>query len=541
MFRKVLLFTILISVQFLSYAQELDSGISKSSKNPAFKRANELYAQGKYEATDEELDLVKEKLKASPEAENLFGVLHYWQGIVANRLNDFPKAISSFDKAIQAGFDSPDINYELGQALYANENMKRARAQFAKSYKRKYKRGVSLYYIAFISKEIRDYKKAYKFFKQIRKLPPEEATEVRQAAEMQIGDMYFEKGVDHPDEFRVMERHVIPQYEEALKIDPKSNLAPVIREKIYSLQRRYDLLLFQLRNGRPVLRPPYFLKISQELGHDSNVVFSPTETTVASAQQESPFTRTDIFGRYTFYHHDYFSIAPEARFNNIYYFNREPEIHRNDTRIYSGAIRTAYEHDLRGRPAAVLFDLDYNEVKRDIHQRKRLQYNSNSQSVMIGERMNFWDRGETVFRFRYRKFDSYNNIADSQTFSASVEQTLAFTMDTFLFYGSIDRNRVHTEIFDTNSFTARLDYIISRFREWVTPIVGLGVTRIDPINDRSSRGIETLVNPSARIIKNFGANWRAILKYDHQNYDTQNTQFFGYEKETYGLEIEYLF
>lgn len=541
MFLKVIFITFLIGFRFLSFAQEPDSAISKKAKNPAFKRANELYGEGKYEATDEELTHVQEKLKASPEAEDLFGVLYYWQGIVANRLNDFPKAINSFDKAIKLGFDSPDLNYEFGQALYANENMKRARAQFAKSYKKKYKRGVSLYYIAFISKEIRDHKKAYKFFQMIEKLPPGEAAEVRQAAEMQIGDIYYEKAVDHPDEFRVMERHVIPQYEKALKVDEKSNLAPVIREKIYTLQRKYDLMLFQLRNGRPVLRPPYFLKASQEIGHDSNVIFSPQETTVSKADQSSAYTRTDVFGRYTFYHHDYFSIAPEARFNNTYYFNRVPLIHRNDTRIYSGAVRMAYEHDLRGRPAATLLDFDYNEVKRDIHARKRLQYNSNSQAVMIGERMNFWDRGETVFRFRYRKFDSYNNISDSQTFSASVEQAIGFAFDTLLFYGSVDRNRVHADIFDTNSFTARLDWIMSRYRDWVTPIIGLGVTRVDPIHSRSTRGIETLINPSARLIKSFGPNWRAILKYDHQKYDTREIQFFGYEKETYGLEIEYLF
>ena len=541
MLLKVLIIFMIVACRSFCFAQEPASGISKSSLRPEFKKANALYSESRYEATDEELTDVERRLKTSEDAEDLLGVLYYWQGIVANRLNDFPKAISGFDKAIKLGFDSPDINYELGQALYANETMKRARAQFAKSYKKKYKRGVSLYYIAYISKEIRDFKKAHKFFKMIEKLPAEEAAEVKQAAEMQVADMYYEKAVNHPDEFRVMENHVVPAYEKALKIDDKSNLAPIIREKITAIQRKYDLLYFQLRNGRPVLRPPYFLRASQEIGYDSNVIFSPNETIVSKSKQHSQFSRTDMFGRYTFYHHDYFSISPELRATNTYYFNRVPEIYRNDNRVYAGAIRTSYEHDLMGRPAATLFDFDYNEVKRDINQKKRLQFNSSSLSFMAGQRFSFWERGESVLRLRWRRFDSYNDISDSKTISLSFEQVVAFSLDTLLIYTSIDRARVENDNFDTNAFTVRGDLILSRFREYVTPIIGVGVTRVDPVNLRSFRGIETLVNPSARLIRNIGKNWRAILKYDNQKYDSKDQLLFSYKKETYGLELEYLF
>ena len=541
MLLKVLLIFFLMAGRSLCYAQEPASGISKASLKPVFKKANQLYSEGRYEATDEELTNVEHSLKTSEDAEELIGVLYYWQGVVANRLNDFPKAISSFDKAIKLGFDSPDLNYEFGQALYANENMKRARAQFAKSYKRKYKRGVSLYYIAFISKEMKDFKKAHKFFKLIEKLPPDEAAEVRQASEMQIADMFYDKAVNHPDEFRVMENHVIPAYEKALKIDDKSNLAPIIRDKISGIQRRYDLLYFQLRNGRPVLRPPYFLRASQEFGYDSNVIFSPNENIISKSKTHSQYSRTDVFGRYTFYHHDYFSISPEVRATNTYYFNRVPEIYRNDNRVYSGAIRTSYEHDLMGRPAATLFDVDYNEVKRDINQQKKLQYNSNSLSFMVGQRFSFWDRGESVMRLRWRSFDSYNDFSDSKTISLSFEQVISFTLDTLLLYTSVDRSRVQNDYFNTNSFTVRADYIMSRFREYVTPIIGLGVTRVDPINLREARGIETLLNPSARLIRNVGKNWRAILKYDKQRYDSKDQTLFSYRKETYGIELEYLF
>lgn len=537
---KSFLMFLFLSTSVITEAQDISEN-SIEQNDIHFKKAGELLSEGKFEATLKELNRVEKELKQSRSSKSKFGTLYYWKGIVANRLSDFPLAIKSFDLALNYDFESPDIHYELGQSLFAAGQLKRARAKFARSFKNNYKRAVSLYYIAFISSELKDYKKAYKYYKRIEKLPPEESKEVLQAARMQIGDILLAKAEEHPDSFRMIENHVIPQFEKALEVDKNSQLGRSIRNKINEIQKRYDLLLFQLINGRPVLRPPYFLKASQELGYDSNVIFNPNETTVNRSKQSSEFTRTDIFGRYTFYHHDYFSFSPEVRFNNTYYFNREPEIYRNDNRIYSGALRNAYEYELRGRPASFLFDLEYQEVHRDIRQKKKLQFNSSAITYMIGQRINFWDRGDTVFRLRYRVYDTYNDFSDSKSISASVEQVVGFQTSALLLYGSIDRSRVEFDLFDTNSFTLRADYIYSGFREYVVPVIGLGVTRIDPTNDRSARGIETLVIPSVRFLKNFGKNWRIILKYDQQDYDSRDIFLFAYKKETYGMELEYLF
>jgi hypothetical protein len=160
---------------------------------------------------------------------------------------------------------------------------------------------------------------------------------------------------------------------------------------------------------------------------------------------------------------------------------------------------------------------------------------------MTGLRLNFWDKGETIARLRYRTFDSFSDFTDSKSISTSVEQVVSFTQDSLLLYASLDRNRVNFDSFDTNSFTVRADYIISRFRDVFIPIIGLGVTRVDPLNDRNARGIETLINPSMRLIKNLGKNWRGILKYDTQDYDSGDSNAFAYEKSVYGFELEYLF
>lgn len=507
--------------------------------NPIFKEAAEYYSKNRFDKAYQAL--LNLELSKKNEVENLRPFIKYWKGVCASRSNEFELSAKAFSEALALKYDSDDIHYQYGQTLFALERYREARLEFEKSLKKNYKPDVSLYYLGYISSQLRDYKKAYKYFKQIEKIPANQTKEVLQASRMQIADILMARAVDHPDEFRVMEEHVIPQYESALEVDKNSNLAPILREKIFTLQRKYDLLLFQLRNGRPVLRPPYFFKISQELGIDSNVIFNPNEAAISRSKQSSEYTRTDVFGRYTFYFEDFISITPELRAFNLYHFNRDPAIHRNDTRAFTGALRTSFEHDLKGRPAAVLFDVDYNETHRDILQKKKLKYNSSYYSAMLGERMNFWNRGETVARLRYRKFDSFNDQFGSKTYTASLEQVIAFKTETILLYASYDRTRVDLKFFDTNSFTFRTDLIISRFHDVVVPIIGLGFTRIDPINDPTGRGVETLINPSARFIRKIGKNWNAILKYDHQKYDSDDTQSFAYRKTVYGLELEYLF
>jgi hypothetical protein len=109
---------------------------------------------------------------------------------------------------------------------------------------------------------------------------PEEK-EVRQAAQMQLADMNLSEAESRPDVFRVVENEIIPQYQNAILFSPGTPVAAKAQEKIISLQKKYELVLFQLSNGRPTLIPPYFLRAAQEVAVDSNVTFSPTETTIA--------------------------------------------------------------------------------------------------------------------------------------------------------------------------------------------------------------------------------------------------------------------
>lgn len=536
---RMLIFSITIS---FAYAQESEAPsveISSAAKEQSlFKTAGQLFSSGKYKATIEELSSIEQKRNLNNAA---LGLIAYWKGISYNRLQDYPKSIESFDRALSFDYKPVDLHYEYGQALYASEKYQEARIQFRESLRRKFKRGICLYYIGYISRELGDRKKAVTFFKAIEKLPPAESAEVLQAAEFQIGDVYLDQVEKSRDAFRAVEHYVIPQYRRALAVNETSNLAQPIREKIIELQRKYDLIMFNLRNGRPTLNPPYFLRASLENGMDTNVTFSPTETTVSKSKQSSLYTKGDVLGRYTFYHENWMSIAPELRFNYTYYHNRVPEIYRNDNYLVAPAIRTAYEHTLWNKPASTLVDYDFSQAQRDVNAEKKLVFSSRSHTFMLGERFNFFSRGESILRLRYRLFDSYSDASDSKTVSLVYEQVVGLGLNTLLLYASYDRTKVTNDAFDTNSMTLRGDFILSRIGSLGTPSFGLSLTSTDPVNDRSNRGRELLVNPNARLSKLFGKNWRGNLKYDYQDYNSKDKDSFAYKKSVYSVEIEYLF
>ena len=538
---RFLAWMLILGMNFLVHAQETIPQVPLG-QNSIYQTAVQLFSQGKYQGTVEELKSIEQKLIARNETnKTVLGLNAYWQGICYNRLQDYSESIKNFKKSISLSYLPTDIHYEYGQALFASEKYTEARIQFGESVKRKFKRGVSLYYIGYISKEMGDRKKAFTFFRAVDKLDPEEAREVKQAAEMQIGDIYLEQAEKHSDSFKAVETIVIPQYQRAYDVDQESGLAPIIQDKIIKTQTKYDLILLKLRNGRPTLNPPYFFRAAQEFGQDTNVTFAPADTTISSSDQASMYSKTDLYGKYTFYFKDFLSVAPEFRFNKTYYFNRVPEIYRNDNMMFAPALRTAYEHTLWKKPASILFDYDYNESRRDVNAKEKLEFSSRSHTLMIGERFNYFDWGESIIRLRQRILQSYISASSSNTTSLVYEQLKMFKVNTLLFYFSYDRMRVDNSLFDTDAFTARGDLIFGRVGDWFTPSVGFAITSTDPINNRAARGRELLLNPSVRLSKTFKRHWRANLRYDYQKNHSKDTENFAYTKSIYALELEYLF
>jgi tetratricopeptide (TPR) repeat protein len=251
---KFISFLFLILISANSYAK-LDS------TNAQIEKIFNLYVNGEYDSALRTLEKIQVNLQTHMKnKKDIQGFIYYWQGLCHIKLSEYEDAIKNLERAIKEKFDAKDLYYEYGQALYTSLKLKKAREAFKVSVKRKYKRGVSLYYIAYISQELGDLKTAVSFFEAIEKLPEVEKKDIVQAARVQVGDIYFEQVKRRRDSLKAITKYVLPQYKKALSYDKESTIADEIRKKIERIERRYDLVLFYLRNGRPTARPPYFVK-----------------------------------------------------------------------------------------------------------------------------------------------------------------------------------------------------------------------------------------------------------------------------------------
>ena len=500
-----------------------------------FKNVMESYGQGKYQRTVDELEALQKI--SNPKTK---GLIAYWMGMSYNRLQNFEIAINSFEQAIKLQYDTIDLNYEYGQALFASEKLQMAKIQFSESFKKGFKIGTCLYYMAYISKELGEIDNTKTLYQSVMKLPPSEAKEVAQAAEFQLADIELEEAEKNPRAVQIVEQKVIPIYESAFSLNPESALAPQIREKIITLQKKYELFLFQLRNGRPTVLPRHFLRVAQEVGYDTNVVYAPTETTITKSEQNSTFSKTEGMGRYTHYYKNYFSVSPELRTNYSRYYNRVQNIYKNDNLLIAPAIRTSYEDSLWGKPASTLLDFEYNQIQRDVKGENHLEFASRSYALMLGERFKYFSSGDSTLRIKARKFTSYLEASNSDALSLIYEQIVGIKTGTILLYSSLDRTRVNTDAFDSNSFTLRGDWLIPTIKG-INPSFGFAATITDPINDRSNRGIEKLLNPGLRLNKRFGKNWGANFRFEHFENISRDADNFAYRKDLLALELEYLF
>ncbi len=541
-----LLSTIVFLFATALHAQELGGDVAGASAKVTseLQRARDFFKDGKYGATQGALNALSGTLRSEKGNKALLGLVAYWSGITANRQQEYGQAINHFKEALRLGYRPADLSYELGQAYFAMDRLPEARSAFTDSLRAGHKRGVSLYYIAYTSQQLKDNKKAVTFYRAIQKLPKSEQEDTVQAAEMQIGDIYLEQAEKHPDAFKVVENYVIPQYQAALALNPDSNLGRDIRAKIVELQQKYELVLFRMRNGRPTNIPPYFLRLAQDVTYDTNPVFAAEETTNSEAKQSSLVSKTEAFGRYSFYHKDVFSVSPELRMNYTRHLNREPEIYRNDNWVLAPSVRTSYEHTLQKRQASFLVDYDYVYSNRDVEANEELKFNSRVQTWMVGERIvGLIGNGETTGRVRYRTFDSFAEGSDSKTLGLALEHVApAAGGKLWILNFGYDRTTVVDEVFDTNTVFLRADVILPPVTKWgITPQLGFGLTLTDPVNNKEARGLERTLNPSLRFSRPLWKRYRLSFHADYMQNDSKDQENFAYKKSFYGLELEYLF
>ncbi len=446
-----------------------------------------LYEQGKYEKI---LDIFDRRPVDNK-------IVNYWRGLSNIRLNEYDEGIKFLAKSIKQKYNAKDIHYEYGQALYVSERLQEARVAFKQSVKNKYKVAVSLYYIAFISQELKDFKKAVGFYNMIEKLSEDsDKKDVLQASRMQVANIYIDRVEKLPNSFVAVEKYVIPQYQKALEVDENSSLAKEIKQKIVELQRRYDLLLFKMRNGRPTSFPRYFIKGNLSYNIDDNVrnLDDKTKSSNDKKDIESNFINAGVFARYTFYPNSSFSVSPELNISYTNYASDSDFIKTNNSVSYTPGIQVNYEHVYNNLPATTYLKFDYTNKLDDGDADDTLEKASDAFSIELSETLQFWNQNPTTFRYTYTQSDHEETDLSYTTHSLTWEQVVNLSRYTIFLYNSFDLNDYQNDSAASNrSLTIRADFLLPEFYSLFNPNLYISTTQTT-YTDNDERDSTSLIS-----------------------------------------------
>jgi hypothetical protein len=476
------------------------------------------FEDGKYEEVITTLNKLEKRIKPnSKQGKKIKGLVYYWKAMSYSRLNDFDIAETFFIKALEQKYFSKDIYYEYGQVLYVSLKYKRARVAFKKSVKAKYKIGVSLYYIAFISQELKDYKKAVSFYNMIEKLPSAESKDVIQAARMQIGDIYLKQIERQRDPFRGVEKYVIPQYKKAHKYDEESKLAEEIRNKIENLQRKYELILFKMRNGKQTSRPPYFVRANILYGQNDNVtrISEDNKDTAEEKDYSSSYYEVGVFSRYSFYPNSAFSYAPEFSAQLTQFSSDSVSILPSNKYFIKGALKMNYEHLYKTLPATFYMDFDYTYNADDAAAEEEFAASNNTYGATFSEELQLFTNNPSTFRFRYESLAAEEETGSSSTLTLSYEQVVLLKRTTLFFtnsYAMTSMSDSDSESLNTNTLTSRLDAILPSVYNLFNPSLYVSLTNTDYVED-SDRGVLSLTTLGMNLNRPVGRHLYLTLDY----------------------------
>jgi tetratricopeptide (TPR) repeat protein len=515
---------------------------NKSGTQQAIQEVYDLFEAGNYDKTIERLTIVEQNIiQHTKRRKDIKGLIEYWRGLAYARMNEFPLAIKHFEAAIELKYKAKDLYYEYGQALYVSEKLKRARIAFKKSVKRRYKMGVSLYYIGFISQQLKDYKKAVSFYNTIEKLPEEEKKDVIQAARMQVGDIYYEQIRRRPNIFGAVEKYVIPQYEKALEWDEESSLAPEIQAKIDQLKQKYDLELYKMRNGRITARPPYFMKVNTLFGNDDNVNTLDADSIAASSDEVGAnYYSLGFFGRYSFYPNSTYIIAPELRASKTKYISDVENIYANDNYMITLALKINYEKTYNNAPATTYIDLDYTTQSDDSDADETLEQNYTQLGVTISEERQFWLGNPTTLRFKFSQTTDETPTESFNSIGVVWEQLIMMGSYTLYLYNSLDLTRFpDAEAGDTNALTMRGDFIFPTFFGLFNPSLYAATTQTSYAND-DDRENASLITLGFNLNRPISRKWYLTFDYSN-NTQSSNTEGDNYKQQRMSINLDYVY
>lgn len=487
---------------------------------------------------------VIEGLKRIKENSQTRGLKFYLLGVSYARLQEFDKAAYYLAFALKAGNKAEDLYYELGQALYAKNDLEKSRKAFYRAAKGNYKRSTSLYYIAHISQILEEHKRAKSFYEQVLN-DKDTSKELSQVSRFQLAEVMMEMARQKEETARIVESYILPQYRLVLKIDDKSTVAQDAERRIKEIEKEFGLDPNLMVNGRTIPAKRHRLSFSQSFEYDNNITLVTDTPDVSSTQKDSFLFNTTVQTGYKFVFKRRYQLEPTVDFYYLKHQDQDDaEIYTNDYYQLTPKLKTKFEHKLFNAPASFLVDFEYEYKKRDVEANHQLTLNNRTTTFVFGERFKYFSIGETTLKFKLKSFRSY---LESNHFDAkiiSLDQ-IAFLSNGDLIIGlwQYDSNDYFNNVENSTSTNLfRIDYIRPNFmfKTTLNLALSLTMTTYDDATRSTERGTEKTWNPYFKLSRSLSDKMTINFSYSYtKNSSLQSSQ--QYTKHITATEINYDF
>lgn len=505
--------------------------------NPKLAAAQTFNASGNYA---EVVRLLEKESFASPAEE---GRRAYLLATAFAKLQAFDRALPYYQAAVRLSAPYPSLAYEYGQALFATQLLGEAEEQFKASITAKHKVAASAYYVAYVRQLQENYGGAADFYRRIQRMEGD-PDRVKQPALFQLAELEYERTqrvTDLEPRAEALRMDVLPLFEAARDYTPGTQVAEQATARIAEIAQVTNAAASRMANGIPLPLKPYALRLSEEIGYDSNVITLADDALVDVSGKDSPYSRTSVLGKYQFNFDRAYSVIPELNLAATFYGRRsEPRVYQNDNIVFAPAVRSKYEHVSRGAPATALFDVEFNYMLRDYPQDHSLPYYSRSWNFALAERVKWLDTGTTTLRLAFKFFENFdprrNALSPALTLQQNVRILGAYDLQNSF---TVDYFRARDAEFDETNYRLRQAVAFPRLFEKVDVLPSLNLQLKDTMRQSYFRGTEFLFNPSISLLRPFAKNLEGSLEYSFSKNFSKSDDLFQYTKHEAKVGIAY--
>tara|TARA_R110002072_G_scaffold276051_1_gene437401 strand:- start:139478 stop:141076 length:1599 start_codon:yes stop_codon:yes gene_type:complete len=516
-FKLIILSTLFISIN--SYAEPIAE---------AFK----FYKMGEYQTA---LKTLNKKMTSRKK----LATREYLKGVIYNKLQSYDKSIPHFKRAIKLKSKAKDLYYEMGQALYATNALEDARIAFRKSYRAGFKKTSSLYYMAHVSQVLEKHKDAKNIFTQILKEEKEDFN-ILQISRFQLAESLLAMATTKNQTERLIADYILPQMEKAIEVDPKSNTASDIRDRIKELQKQYGLDPNIMKNGKNLPEKRWSINFSQDIKYDNNITQSTDLPTSQATQKDSYIFNTELGTNYQYNPNNRFILTPNFRVSNKEHSDRNNStVFKNDSLSLFYGLKNSFEHTLFKQQASLMLDLDFNYISRDRNSKKSKEFYARSWTVSFGEKFKLSTLGSTTIKFKYKDYQGYLNNLNNKTKTVSINHTLiTSSRNIFIFFYQsdfIDNYNDPTSSTDNHLF--RTDYLYPNILKGHTLNLAMSVSFLDTKAKQATRGTEKTYTPMFKWTRNVNKYLSTNISYEYTKNRSKDAASFNYTKHVTTFEV----